>query len=135
LQFQKEFYYLIRFKMEVVNPRYSVLTNFEVLQILKNQKDTKKKQGLRNLATITYETLLFLEDSPCKNQTKESIDAFLEDIKRFKFTKNECLMVINDPPVTPLHIQLLIEDSEERLTEEQVNEVLEVVAKHLIPTE
>ncbi|XP_055389546.1 DNA-directed RNA polymerase III subunit RPC9-like [Condylostylus longicornis] len=121
--------------MEVVDARYSALTNFEVLEILRNMKDIKKKPGLRNLATITYETLQFLEESPCKNQTKEGIQAFLSKIKQFKFTRNECLMLINDPPISPLHIQLLIEDSEERLTEEQVSKVLEIVANHLIPNE
>lgn len=40
-------------------------------------------------------------------------------------------MIVNDPPTSPLHIQLLVEDSEERLTEEQVKTVLEIVQKWL----
>lgn len=35
-------------------------------------------------------------------------------------------MLVNDPPTTPLHIQLLIEDSEERLTEEEVTQLIEI---------
>lgn len=117
--------------MEIVNPRFSLISNFEVLETLR-KIDTKKKFGLRNLATITYETLLHLEDTHCKTQTTDTILGFLKEIKKFNITKNECLMMINDPPTSPLHIQLLIEDSEERLTEEQVNQIIEIVGKYLI---
>ncbi|XP_039961177.1 DNA-directed RNA polymerase III subunit RPC9 [Bactrocera neohumeralis] len=125
--------------MEIVNPCFSVLSNYEVMESLKTLKDTKKKYGLRNLATITYETLQYLEDSPCKQESRESIHAFLTEVKNLscKLTTTECLMMVNDPPTSALHIQLLIEDSEERLSEEQVNEILQLVAKHFpnTPTE
>ncbi|CAD7090681.1 unnamed protein product [Hermetia illucens] len=121
--------------MEVSNPCYSVLTNLEVMESLRGIKDTKKKYGLRNLATITYETLQFLEETPCKNQTREGISSFINEVKAFKLTKTECLAIVNDPPTLPLHIQLLIEDSEERLTEDQVNQLLAIIAKHLITNE
>lgn len=42
-------------------------------------------------------------------------------------------MMVNDPPTTSLHIQLMVEDSEERLTEEQVTEIIDVVQQWLIP--
>uniref|UniRef100_A0A1A9W650 DNA-directed RNA polymerase III subunit RPC9 n=1 Tax=Glossina brevipalpis TaxID=37001 RepID=A0A1A9W650_9MUSC len=113
-----------------VRPLYSRLCNFEVMEALKNVKDTKKKFGLRNLATITYETLQYLEESPCKYQSNKSIIDFLKEMEHYKLKANECLMMINDPPTSALHIQLLIEDSEERLTEEQVNEILQTSRKH-----
>jgi RNA polymerase Rpb4 len=136
------------------NPNSAILTNFEVLSTLKNIKDTKKKFGLRNLATITYETLQFLENTPSHGQSAEKILEFLREMKRFALTKNECLMLVNTPPTTALHIQLvsleivesavpfvthisrfyqIIEDSEERLTDEQVNEILELTAKTILP--
>ncbi|XP_065365007.1 DNA-directed RNA polymerase III subunit RPC9 [Calliphora vicina] len=116
--------------MEIVNPCFSVVSNFEVMECLKNIKDTKKKYGLRNLATITYETLQFLEESPCKHQNRETILAFINDMQPYKLTTNECLMMVNDPPSSALHIQLLIEDSEERLTEEQVAKIIEIAKTH-----
>uniref|UniRef100_T1GGU0 DNA-directed RNA polymerase III subunit RPC9 n=1 Tax=Megaselia scalaris TaxID=36166 RepID=T1GGU0_MEGSC len=89
--------------MEIKNTCYSSLTNFEVLEALKaiSKKDTKKKYGLRNLATITYETLQYLEETPVKSQTKESITDFLREVSQYKLTKNEILMIVNDPPSKP----------------------------------
>ncbi|XP_075155437.1 RNA polymerase III subunit I [Haematobia irritans] len=116
--------------MEIVNPCFSVLSNFEVMESLKNIKDTKKKYGLRNLATITYETLQFLEESPCKHQSRDAIIAFIKDMEPYRLSSNELLMMANDPPSSALHIQLLIEDSEERLTEDQVNEIIEISKRH-----
>ncbi|XP_055299759.1 DNA-directed RNA polymerase III subunit RPC9 [Sitodiplosis mosellana] len=119
--------------MEVVNPCYAILSNFEVMEALKDIKDQRSKFGLRNLATITYETIRYLEESPCKTHTKEKIMGFLNAVKPFKLTKAECMNLINDPPSTPLHIQLQIEDSEERLTEEAVNEIINLSREWLIP--
>uniref|UniRef100_A0A182YMM1 DNA-directed RNA polymerase III subunit RPC9 n=1 Tax=Anopheles stephensi TaxID=30069 RepID=A0A182YMM1_ANOST len=115
--------------MEIINPNAAILTNFEVMTALKDMKNSKKKYGLRNLATITYETVQYLEDTPCKEQTSSGIVEFLQAMKEFNLTKNECLMMVNDPPSSPLHIQLMIEDSDERLTEEQVSRILEHAAK------
>lgn len=42
-------------------------------------------------------------------------------------------MMVNDPPTTPLHIQLLVEDSEERLTEEEVTQLIEISKQYLLP--
>lgn len=38
-----------------------------------------------------------------------------------------------DPPSLPLHIQLCVEDSEERLTDTQVEELIQLSKKYLIP--
>lgn len=42
--------------------------------------------------------------------------------------------MINEPPTLPLHIQLIVEDSEERLTDTQVDELIQLSKKYLIPT-
>lgn len=39
--------------------------------------------------------------------------------------------MINDPPSLPLHIQLIVEDSEERLTDTQVAELI-IISKKLL---
>lgn len=81
------------------------------------------------------QTIRFLEDGPSKTQTEENILEFLEAIKPYKLSKEESLMLVNDPPTTPLHIQLLVEDSEERLSEEEVQQLIEIARKWLLPSE
>lgn len=43
-----------------VNATYSYITNMEVMQILLQIKSTKKKFGMRNLATVTYEVYTYI---------------------------------------------------------------------------
>lgn len=95
------------------------------------------KQNRIKIATnpwnIFLQTTRFLKDGPCASQTKEAIVGFLAAMQPFNLNKSECLMMVNDPPTTSLHIQLMVEDSEERLTEEQVTEIIDIVQQWLIP--
>lgn len=43
--------------------------------------------------------------------------------------------MVNDPPSTPLHIQLQIQDSETRLSDEQVVQIIEISKQWLLPQE
>ncbi|KAJ8921327.1 hypothetical protein NQ315_002941 [Exocentrus adspersus] len=115
--------------MEVVSSNRATLSNYEVLKHLQKIKDSKKKHK-GQLATITYETIRYLENTPCKDQTSENIQQCLKELAPFNLNKTEKLMIINSPPTTALEIQLMIEESEERLTEEQVGQVLEIVMKY-----
>lgn len=136
------------------------LSNYEVLDILQGAKSNKQHRKPHNqLATITYQTLRYLEDTPCKKHTPETITRFLKAVESFKLTKCEKLTLLNLCPSTALEIQLVrifnsctlqffilnrqssymscsmtfqvIEDSEERLSEEEVNSLLEVIQSHL----
>lgn len=42
-------------------------------------------------------------------------------------------MMVNDPPTSALHVQLQVEDSEERLSEDQLKQLLEAVKQWLLP--
>ncbi|XP_026465342.1 DNA-directed RNA polymerase III subunit RPC9-like [Ctenocephalides felis] len=119
--------------MEATKVNTAFLSNFEVMEVLKELKlkDSKRKFMMRNFATITYETLKFLEDSPCVLQSKENISDFLKAVEPFNLVKIEKLLMINEPPTTPLQIQLIVEDSEERLSEEDVDKLLDVIANTL----
>ncbi|KAJ8679919.1 hypothetical protein QAD02_015706 [Eretmocerus hayati] len=107
------------------------LSNYEVLDILKNIKSKKKSKGQNQLATITYQTIRYLEDTPCKKQSPEKIKSFLAAVEPFKLTKCEKLTLLNQCPKTALEIQLIIEDSEDRLSEEEVEALLQVITEHL----
>jgi len=113
--------------MKVIKGNWNtLLSNYEVLNILQNTKSYKKQ--VTQLATITYQTVKYLEDTPCKKQNPEKIREFLKAMEPIKLTKAEKLTLLNLCPTTPLEIQLMVEESEERLTEEEVENVLQCVA-------
>ncbi|KAB7496388.1 DNA-directed RNA polymerase III subunit RPC9 [Armadillidium nasatum] len=93
--------------MEIVNSKSAVLSNYEVEK--------------------------YLEGTPCRYQNPEVIQNFLTILpqKGFKFTKAEKLQLVNLRPVTPVEIQLIVEDSEERITEDQIDELISLIKEHL----
>lgn len=113
--------------MKIIKANWNtLLSNYEVLDILQNTKSYKQKPN--QLATITYQTTKYLENMPCKMQNPEKIREFLKAMESIKLTKAEKLALLNLCPTRPIEIQLLIEESEERLTEEEVETVLQIVA-------
>lgn len=122
--------------MEVIAENAGLLSNLEVYMLLKdiragqvNKQKLHKSQ--HNLATITYETVKYLERSPCGQQTPENVASFMKAMKNFNLTKAEKLQLLNHRPTSAVEIQLMIEESEERLTEEQIYQLLSVIAASL----
>lgn len=121
--------------MEVKSENHSMVCNFEVLGLLRDiqagrgQKKPNKFQT--NLATITYETVKCLEKWPCAHQTADGIAAAMSALTPFKLTPAEKLQLINLRPSTAVEIQLIVEESEERLSEAQIEELLTLLTTHL----
>nr|CAG4649625.1 EOG090X0BWU [Scapholeberis mucronata]SVE93838.1 EOG090X0BWU [Scapholeberis mucronata] len=94
--------------MEVLDANTALLSNFEVLTLL-NSLRSKGEQGRNqsgSLATITYETVKYLENSPSSIQSQEDIAKFLKEIHKFNLTKEEKLMLLNLRPTTAVEINL-----------------------------
>lgn len=121
--------------MEIIKANAGVLTNYEVMQELKKHKGSRRAHGLRNLATITYETLQFLESTPAAHQSGESILQFYRAMKKFNLSKEEVLMMVNDPPTAVIHVNVIVQYTEDRLTEENIEEILQLSKKYLQPSE
>ena len=122
--------------MEVKNECAATLSNYEVYSLLndiQNGRNGQKKPNkfLTNLATICFSTLKHLEKTPCKDQSEETVAKFLEALQPYNLTKAEKLQLLNHRPATAVEIQLIIEESEERLTEEQTEEIIELVSRTL----
>ncbi|KAL3869674.1 hypothetical protein ACJMK2_042336 [Sinanodonta woodiana] len=121
--------------MEVVNDSVAMLSNYEVYSLLtdiqagRGQKKPQKSQ--QNLATITYEVVKYLENTSCKDLSPEIITAFMKALEPFKLTKAEKLQILNNRPTTAVEIQLIVEESEERLAEDQIYLLLDVIQKHM----
>ena len=131
--------------MEIINARAATMTNFEVMRFLKEQKDSikppkgKKEKGSKaqkvnkSLLTVTLETLSWLENSPAGVQEEHHIKEFAQQLSdlcqegSMQLSKEEVVQLINHRPGSAVEIQLLLENSEERFTEDQVEKLLQIV--------
>ncbi|KAM4794635.1 DNA-directed RNA polymerase III subunit RPC9 isoform 1-T1 [Rhinophrynus dorsalis] len=116
----------------------ALLSNYEVFQLLTDlkaqQREARKNKnsaGQQNLNTIMYETLKYLSSSPCQRQSPEIVQEFLTAMKGHKLTKAEKLQLLNHRPSTAVEIQLMVEESEERLSEDQIEELIQSVTSIL----
>ena len=57
------------------------------------------------------------------------IESFLREVAPFNLTKAEKLQCLNLRPTTEVEILLVIEESEERFTEDQVEQLLEIIRR------
>lgn len=124
--------------MEVLDESSGLISNYEALTLLQDVKEGRggyRKPGQSKAqaqqATILYSTLKYLEKSPCSRQSNEIIRNFAKAVERFELTKAETLQLLNQRPTTAVEIQLIVEESEERLSEEQIEELLGIVEETL----
>ncbi|XP_046450223.1 DNA-directed RNA polymerase III subunit RPC9-like [Daphnia pulex] len=120
--------------MEIIDANTAILSNFEVLGLLNSSRvkgdQTRNQSG--SLATITYEAIKYLEGTPAAVQSEGCFKKFLEDVKKFGLTKKEKTMILNLRPKTDVEISLIVQSTDqERLTEEQIEELIELIQNTL----
>lgn len=127
--------------MEVLDTCDALPCNAEVLQFLREDKSKLAAKGAKDkrqakAATVVLETLRYLEKTPAatlsKNYTNETLNAFLAAIAKFNLSSSEKLNLLNHCPDKEVEVQVLVEDSEERLSETDVSELLSLVKVHLL---
>ncbi|BES94477.1 RNA polymerase Rpb4 [Nesidiocoris tenuis] len=116
--------------MEIKKTESKALCNLEVLNILNEMKDksSNNKLGGNQLATIVYEASQFLQNDTA-GRTSEDVRNLLTALLNFNvgLTQNEKLMIINTPPKTALELSLLVHNYDERMSEEQVEQLITLI--------
>lgn len=125
--------------MEVVQTPQLLLSNFEVYNLLREEDKlvTRNKKPSQK-ATIAYETEQYLKSfspSSTSSYTPVIVTQFLTAFKRYRLTKAEKLQILNHRPASLVELQLLIEESEERFSEEVMNEMIAIIADIILEPE
>jgi len=80
----------IQQKMEVLDPRTTLIYNQEVLSLLNQAKIQQKyNRGSQNHNTIVYEASKYLNDTNATLQKRENIVDLINSLKKFKLTGAE----------------------------------------------
>ncbi|KAI6183789.1 DNA-directed RNA polymerase III subunit RPC9 [Aphelenchoides bicaudatus] len=113
--------------MEVTDPICTFLTNREVLSVLQESKSSKQKH-MRKHNTIVYETTNFLKSTPAASQNEEDAKRLMSDLENlFHLTSAEILQVINLRPTSNVELAMILEECEERFSDEKLEEMLALI--------
>lgn len=114
--------------MDTLDPCCEILTNQNVMEFLKSNSINSSKKPT-NLATISYETITYLESTPAQTTTSGSITIFENQCKEreIKFSRIEFVQLVNLLPENETELNLIIDNLEERFSEEQRNDIINLL--------
>ncbi|TFY73646.1 hypothetical protein EWM64_g10366 [Hericium alpestre] len=145
--------------MQVIKPRASLLSNYEVLDLLRELESDyllKSKTAVRvkkedeaagvtaqrnydplediseNLRTMEVEAIQYLsaDYQPTRMQTPQGIAQLVKSITPYGLTKPEKLQIVNLAPTEAVELYVIVEELEDRLGE-TMQEVLDAVQASL----
>ncbi|KAL6906653.1 RNA polymerase Rpb4 domain-containing protein [Trichoderma evansii] len=126
--------------MKVLEAQAAVLTNYEVLQHLAQQKNLyklRKRRGPPNLETVVRELIQYLQSSPNPLSQKPStytpncISQLLERLSPYELSKGEVVMILNLRPASVAALNTVIEEMAERFSDEQQEEMVNIILEVL----
>ncbi|KAG2340207.1 hypothetical protein BDR05DRAFT_938154 [Suillus weaverae] len=142
---------------QVVNARSALLSNFEVLNLLreldaehiartktairvkkeeeatgKNSHDSQTEEISENLRTVELEAIQYLsaDYQPTLHQSDASITQLVRGLQPFGLSKAEKLQIVNLAPTEPVELYVIVEELEDRLGN-RMDDLLVAVSKSL----
>lgn len=130
--------------MKVISEDAGALTNFELAVLLRRQSQERAelesrlplpgaRRGTSSCAVtwqaqqeISDQILAYLEGTDCLSQSREAVKSFSTALHKFKLTPAEVMSLVNTVPRSRVEVYLIIEECEERLSPEQVQELLQL---------
>ncbi|KFY14906.1 hypothetical protein V492_02335 [Pseudogymnoascus sp. VKM F-4246] len=131
--------------MKILEAQSAVLTNYEVYTHLSElreryAKERKNKRGPGNLQTIVMELMDYFEKPPSPLGSKpipynqDTIRTLLERLRPYDLTKAEIIMIMNNRPMSPAVLNILIQEFDDRFYEDVDgirDDILNIVAEVL----
>ncbi|CAO3608274.1 unnamed protein product [Cunninghamella blakesleeana] len=125
--------------MIIKNAKSALLSNYEVLSLLKEKHEYQREQQIDNpeleypehLRTIQFELTGYLDKTPVSTQTAEQIKTFLEVMSKYPITLGERLQLLNLRPKSEVEVYLIIEECEERFTETEITDLVDKIKASL----
>jgi len=112
--------------MKLLKAHVTPLCNYDVLAFL---GDVAVERGAAR--DLRRDIKDYLQDKPASAQTPQAVEAFLERISAHKVSTQEKLMMVNLRPSTPAVMCAILEDYNVRFVEDDIVEMVEVVASTL----
>ncbi|KAK8814782.1 hypothetical protein WA556_006821, partial [Blastocystis sp. ATCC 50177/Nand II] len=115
----------------------SLITNAEVLHCLQESGEEKHKSRCDEYNWVRRTVTRYLEMTPAGHLTQEKMETFLGRLQEFeqrnniKFTPNEKMQMMNIVPVQPVDVHIIVEECPERMTDDQVDELISIVTSTL----
>ena len=78
----------------------------------------------QEVRAITRQVIEYLEQGCAADQSRESIAEFMRAMEPFGLTQAEVLNLVNTRPRSLVEVHLIVEECEERLTQQQRTELL-----------
>ncbi|EIM19606.1 hypothetical protein WALSEDRAFT_61408 [Wallemia mellicola CBS 633.66] len=116
--------------MEVLNARVGHLSNFEVFEIIKELGSST----VDNLRFTQTEAVKYLSNDNLSTtkQNETGITNLLQSLEQFQtLTRAEKLMIVNLSPKSVVELYVIIEELEDRLSEEDIEAILSLVSTNL----
>ncbi|KAG9439790.1 hypothetical protein H6P81_019955 [Aristolochia fimbriata] len=119
--------------MKIIEAHAGILTNYEVLDLLKSRGATSDPLGSLGAVTSSESKVFdYLVHTAACSQTREAVKEFWERSDEFELAKAEKLSVINTRPSSEAEIYPIIENCEQRL-EGKLEELVSLVVEILPP--
>ncbi|KAJ1557299.1 hypothetical protein HK405_000315 [Cladochytrium tenue] len=115
--------------------RRRMMSNAEVHAFLREKKEEDQRTWhgaeFQQLLTVQFEALRYLARTPAAYQDAETLAAFNAAVAPFGLTRAERLMLLNLRPASAVELFSIVEEIGERLSEEQQEQLLEIVQSTL----
>eukprot|EP00736_Rhodelphis_marinus_P007242 Rmarinus@m.24294 len=115
------------------------ITNWEVYSFLSEAAEGRKgtlKRKIPKEQFILEKTLKsYLRGTPLADYSKDGVHNFLLALREFNLSMSERLQVLNLRPQSAVEIYLMLEDCPERFSDEDIEDLLQIVRAYLAKEE